>query len=70
MLACKVVCLLKQKRYLRTSHNSDRDRGNEVIFSCGGFGVAIIWMQNASFLFDSHSQNAAGLHKPSGMPLF
>ena len=45
---------------------SDRDRGSGAIFTCGGFSVAIIWMQNAFFLFDSHNRNVYGFHDPPG----
>lgn len=44
----------------------DRDRGNGAIFTYGGFSVAIIWVQNAFFLLDSHSQSAYVFHDPSG----
>lgn len=40
----------------------DRDRGNGAIFTYGGFSVAIIWVQNPFFLFDSHSRNVYGFH--------
>ena len=45
---------------------SDRDRGNGTIFTCSGFSVAIIWVKNAFFLFDFHSQNVYEFHDPSG----
>lgn len=63
----KVVWLLKQMIYLKTSDNILTGiRGNGAIFTYGGFSVAIIWVQNAFFLLDSHSQSAYVFHDPSG----
>ena len=39
---------------------TESERGNGAIFTCAGFGIAIIWWNNSVFVFDSHSRNADG----------
>lgn len=44
--------------------DTNRDRG--ATFTCGGFSVAIILVQNSVFMCHSHSRNTYGFHDPCG----
>ena len=64
----KVICFSIKKIYLK---RQELQRSNDVNFRyCCGFSISVIWSESFMLLFDSHGQNASGLHDPDGKVAF
>ena len=51
-------------------HLTQRNTGDDAIFTCAGFTVAIMWNKISVFLFDSYNRNDQGFHCPNGKATF
>ena len=66
ILVCESNLFVERNFFANFRNFTESERGNEAIFTCAGFSIAIIWWNNSLFVFDSHSRNADGYHDSNG----